>query len=156
MEKKAKEFKNLLGDIVKNSVGIIILTHGGNNKETIFPWNFNDKSSVELSKKVQELISKEIISKDFIYVLKNEFSKIISEKETLSNEMGDKKNIFKIELNRIIKRKSKQKLSSEEKAQINNLKDDLIKFFEEGLNYNVLNLISFLEITNVISRESQL
>jgi len=156
MENKAKNIKDASCEQMKNAVAISVMSHSGNNKETVFPWEYENskKSSTDLMLTLQGLISQDILSKNFIYVLKDEFSRIINKDGKTVNEIKDYKNeLVETELKRIIKRKTKKGISREKKDLVDKINIELFSFCKNELNLNLTNFISFLEITNVISRE---
>lgn len=150
MEKRAKSYQN--GINKKNACALMMLSHGGNNKYTLFPWEYLDNEgnlldSVKLLNQFKQDLSNEVISKTCIYRLKEEFDPLIdSEGYFKANE-----ELFKAEFRRIFMR-AIMKESMKKEMQIR--QEALLIFWENAMSKNVRNFASFMEIAGVFNRRN--
>jgi len=150
MEKKAKSFVN--ESEKKNACALMLLSHGGNNKFTIFPWEYKCEDgkiseSVILLNNLRNDLSEEFISKTFIYKLKDEFDPLLD----IDGFLKTSEDIFIEEFKRIFMRAvmNKSKKNEMEKRQ-----DELLVFWYKAMKKNVRNFNSFMEIASVFNRRN--
>lgn len=150
MEKRAKSFQN--GVDKKNACALMMLSHTGNNKYTLFPWEYNDDrgavlSSVDLLNKFKDDLTKGVISKTCIYKLKEEFEPLLNADGLLiTNE-----NIFQTEFRRIFMRAL---IDKSKKQEMERRQEELLLFWNHAMSKNVLNFVAFMEIAAVFNRRN--
>ena len=152
MEKTAKSFY-IDENHKKNACALIMIAHSGNHKSTVFPWEYIDSrnnicDSVLLLQDLQYFLRMEIISKSFIYKLKDEFEPLLSKEGFLKSGMNE---IFASEFIRLFQRSV---MNNKEKEKISTLTDKLLCFLENALSRNINKFLSFLEAANVLNRSN--
>ncbi len=106
------------------------------------------KPVVGLIKDLIDSIGDRIISKKFIYVLKQEFE--IFSQSTSKNHKDDE--IFSTELKRTLRRSI---INEQKAAEVEKLGERLNRFYESSFSRDPGSFISFLEVCNAIGQEMQ-
>ena len=156
MEHKAKAFI-LNNELKKNSCALMALSHGGNNKYTIFPWEFLDEVKNEVVEvipvleEIKDLLKEDTLSKAFIYTLREEFEPLLNAEGELVAKNAVSREIFKSEFKRIVLRAL---IDQTMKSNIIELVERLLRFWEYGMKLNVRYFLSFLEIASIMNRRN--
>ncbi len=148
MEKEAKKIDR------KNAFAIAVLKRSGETRETVYKWEYNSKSTVQ-------------IMEELIHALKNDFSDTFI--KNLSMEFGwlktesmkpDFEPLIKTEMKRLIRRscmmrkkenESKEEFEDRKKDAVDKLYEYLESIYSESKSFE--NFISFLDIAVFIKRE---
>lgn len=139
MEKEAKNINDN-----KNAFAIAVLKHSGEVEKTKFKWGDEDNLyknlfSIEL---ITNILKEDKYSNTFIKNLEMEFTKLIKENDKIKD-----RNLFLIEMNRLIKNSCKDKTLINDTSLFKNLEN----LFNNS-NYSINNFLSALNIAEFISR----
>ena len=147
--KQAKEMEKWAKDIEgKDAFAIAVLKHSGEIHKTRFKWKVEGEreGTLGIAKEVLACLREEIVSPNFIRVLRREFEPLLGRDKDLKSEIKIP-SLFKKEIKRTLKRSLKK---YEKKEALNLLSEKLAKLKPYK---DINNFLSFLEIIMFLYRE---